>query len=141
MLQIKFKIIALLLLAALFFSGCEEEIYTQFCTKEKVPPVGIDCLNIESIDPEVDNFLKEQNIHVNITKECPFTLVGMHYHVKACKNPVANSRGADFDGYVKLQVFQNGVCYYRVQQDFKSSPWQKQMPHIVKRLKKDLNLH
>jgi len=64
----------------------------------------------------------------------------MHYHVKACKNPVANSVGADFDGYVKLQIFHKGSCYYRVQQDFKSAPWQEQMQHILEQLKKDLNL-
>lgn len=142
MVYINIKIALVALVAILFFSGCEEKVYTQFCSKGKLhvkmPPEAVNCLKVESIDSEVDTFLKQNIVTIPLTSECPFTLVGMHYHVKACKNPVANSRGADFDGYVKLQVFHNGACYYRVQQDFKSSPWQEQMSHIIKRLQKDL---
>jgi hypothetical protein len=64
----------------------------------------------------------------------------MHYHVDACKNPVANSVGSDFDGYVKLQIFHKGSCYYRVQQDFKHASWQEQMKHVLNQLKADLKL-
>jgi len=137
MVHINTQIIFVLLLATLFLTGCEEEVYTQFCNEKTL---HVKCLNIQSLDSSVDTLLKESLLHVDISNECPFTLQGIHYKVDACKNPVANSVGADFDGYVKLQVFHNGTCYYRIQQDFKSSPWQERMRHIVKRLQKDLNL-
>jgi hypothetical protein len=123
--------------AALFFCGCEEEVYSQFCSDEKL---HVNCLRIENHDENVTALLQEEFLHVKTSPECPFTLVGMHYHVKACKNPVANSLGADFDGYVRLQLFHEDACYYRIQQDFKNAPWQQKMRHIAKAFKNDLNL-
>ncbi len=137
MVPINTQIIFVLLLTTLFLTGCEEKIYTQFYSEKKL---HVNCLNIESLDSDVDALLKKTLSPLTISDECPFTLQGMHHHVKACKNPVANSVGADFDGYVKLQVFHNETCYYRIQQDFKSAPWQERMRHIAARLQKDLNL-
>ncbi len=137
MVPINTKIIFTLLLATLFLTGCEEKVYTQFCSEKKL---HVNCLNIESLDSDVNMLLKETLSYLTISDECPFTLQGMHHHVKACKNPVANSVGADFDGYVKLQVLHDGTCYYRIQQDFKSAPWQERMRYIAKRLQKDLKL-
>ncbi|GEM_PF-1103857 len=130
--------LALALLSALLISGCDTKIYTQFCTAEALE---IPCLRIDSTQDDVNTLLHPLFEDMNISSSCMFVLKGIHYEVKACSNPVAHSVGADFDGYVRVEVFHEGACYYRAQQDFKSAPWQQKMRELVQRLQTDLQLH
>ncbi len=132
------RALALTLLAVLLLSGCDTKIYTQFCTAEVLQ---IPCLRIDSMQDDVNALLRPLFDDMNVTASCAFVLQGIHYEVKACNNPVAHSVGADFDGYVRVEVFHEGECYYRAQQDFKSAPWQQKMQELVQRLKTDLQLH
>ena len=75
---------------------------------------------------------------IDHSQECLFTLQGTRHHVDACQNPVANSVGSDFDGYVKLQLFYKGHCYYRIQTDYKGRGWLAHFEKISARFKKDL---
>jgi hypothetical protein len=120
----------------LLFGGCND-IYTQFCSDRKIE---ITCLRIESGDEKIKTLLSSRFSHLPDAASCPFTLQGMRHHVDACKNPVANSIGADFDGYVKLQLFHRGECYYRIQTDFKGSGWESHFDEIADRLEEELAL-
>ncbi len=131
------KLLPFLALFPFIFGGCSSDIYSQFCTPEKVE---ITCLKLESLDDEVSKIMQTQFSEIEQSKTCMFTLQGMRHHVDACQNPVANSVGSDFDGYVKLQLFYKGTCYYRVQTDYKGRGWQPHMEEITETLKNDLNL-
>jgi hypothetical protein len=120
----------------LLFGGCNE-VYTQFCSDKKET---ITCLRIESNDEKIASLLSNRFAHLPETESCPFVLQGMRHHVAACKNPVANSIGADFDGYVKLQLFHHGECYYRIQTDFKGDGWESHFEEIADRLEEELAL-
>ncbi|MEA1916486.1 MAG: hypothetical protein U9N42_03035 [Campylobacterota bacterium] len=124
-----------LLLIAVVFSGCHE-IYTQFCQK-KVP---ITCIKIESLDSELEAKLKDSFREFNISKECKFKLKAHYHNVSSCKNPVANSLGADFDGYLNMQILNSKGCYFRVQQDYKGHSWRANYDDVVSRLKKELEI-
>ena len=130
------KQLAFLTALPFLFGGCND-IYSQFCTPEKVE---INCLKFESLDDEVSEMMQTAFSEVPHTKNCPFILQGMHHHVDACQNPVANSVGSDFDGYVKLQIFYKGTCYYRIQTDYKGRGWQPHLEEISERLKDELNI-
>lgn len=120
----------------ILFGGCND-VYTQFCSDKKEV---ITCLRIESADEKIEALLSRRFSHLPDTASCPFTLQGMRHHVDACKNPVANSVGADFDGYVKLQLFHKGECYYRIQTDFKGDGWESHLDEIASRLGEELAL-
>jgi len=131
------KLLPLLAVLPLFFGGCNSDIYSQFCTPEKVE---ITCLKLESLEDEVSQIMRLHFGKIAQSENCVFTLQGMRHHVDACQNPVANSVGSDFDGYVKLQIFHNGTCYYRVQADYKGRGWQSHMEEISEQLKEDLDI-
>ncbi len=132
------KLLPGLALFSLLFGGCSSDIYSQFCTAEKVK---INCFKLESLDGEVSQIMQTQFSQIDQRETCAFTLQGMRHHVDACQNPVANSVGSDFDGYVKLQVFYKGKCYYRVQTDYKGRGWQQHMEGISEQLKSDLAIN
>jgi len=131
------KLLPFLAVFPLLFGGCSSDIYSQFCTPEKVK---ITCLKLESLDEEVSKIMQTQFSKIAQRETCMFTLQGMRHHVDACQNPVANSVGSDFDGYVKLQLFYKGACYYRVQTDYKGISWQTHMEEISEQLKEDLDI-
>jgi hypothetical protein len=122
--------------AFFLFSGCvEHDVYDKFCYKEKLK---VDCLDIEA---PLDN-----SLYVKVVRDfgkyqndsCDFTLKAYYYNVKKCDNPVANSVGSDFDGYVNLQIFYKGNCYYKIQQDYKGESWEDSYDVISKKLKKTI---
>ena len=138
--KISYRTVKLLPVLAVFpilFGGCSSDIYSQFCTPEKVE---ISCFKLESLDNEVSKIMESYFAGMDHSETCAFTLQGMRHHVDACQNPVANSVGSDFDGYVKLQVFYKGSCYYRIQTDYKGKGWQHHLNSISEELKDELNL-
>ncbi len=130
--------LTLLLCTLLLCSGCESNIYTQWCIAK---PFKVSCLRIDRTHDDLYRLLHTLFSDVNISDSCLFTLQGIHYEVNACRNPIANALGSDFDGYVRLEVFRNKRCYYRIQQDFKQASWQQKMHELAERLKTDLQLH
>ncbi|MBD3825075.1 MAG: hypothetical protein IE916_11295 [Epsilonproteobacteria bacterium] len=124
-----------LLLLPLLFLACESEIYSSFCSPKKEPP---SCLKISALQADVKEELLKHFPPKLIQEECDYTLEAYHHSVKACSNPTAASLGADFDGYSRLTLNYKGECYYKIQQDYKSAPWQESMKRIVKQLKKDI---
>ncbi len=130
--------LATLTLALCLLSGCDTKIYTQFCTTDKTLPIS--CLRIDSAQHDVNALLHTLLNDMNLSDSCTFVLRGIHYEVDACNNPLVHAIGGDFDGYVRLQLFHEGSCYYRTQQDFKSAPWQQKMQELVQSIKTDLQL-
>ncbi len=121
-------VMALLTGALLLVTGCRET-YSQFCTQRAEK---IDCLR--PADASAEAVLNEHLPDV-ADEQCAYTFRLLHHEVKACTDPKAKAVGSDFDGYVKLQVFYGGVCYYRVQTDYKSGSWRSTLPELVKRMK------
>ena len=115
----------------LLFAGCRET-YSQFCTQQAEK---IDCLR-----PADTSAAAVLNRHLPEIADgtCAYTFRLVHHEVKACTDPKAKAVGSDFDGYVKLQVFYDGVCYYRAQTDYKSGGWQSAVPELMKRMQKEL---
>lgn len=121
----------LLALLPLLLAGCHK-VYSQFCgeTQEK-----IGCLR--PADPLSEEVLRRYMAGVE-EGSCPYVLKVSHYEVTACSAPRAKALGSDFDGYVKLQVFREGVCYYRAQLDYKSGDWRDALPKLTRAVTKEL---
>lgn len=115
----------------LLLGGCHE-IYSQYCDERAE---RIDCLR--GADAESETLLRRYLPGVE-DAACPYLLQVSHYEVKACNNPKANALGSDFDGYVKLQVFHRGSCYYRAQLDYKSGDWHDALPRLMEHLEVEL---
>ncbi len=121
------------LLPVLFFGGCDKKaIYSQFCTEETH---RIDCL--KPVDALSDTVL-EKYLPGVADGACPYRFKVSHYRVESCNNPKAKALGADFDGYVRMEIFDDEGCYYRLQQDFKSSSWESALPDLTRHLKTEL---
>jgi hypothetical protein len=119
------------LLLALLLGGCHQ-VYSQFCgeTKERIT-----CLRpADALAEEVlDRYLPGLE-----DAACPYVLQASHHEITACSAPGAKALGSDFDGYVKLQVYRGGSCYYRAQLDYKSGDWHDALPKLTRALRKEL---
>lgn len=115
----------------LLATGCRE-VYSQFCTDAKEK---LDCLR--PADTAAAEVLQHY-LPGYADETCPYTFQVVHHEVKACTDPKTKAVGSDFDGYVKLQVFNGGVCYYRVQMDYKSGDWGSTLPELAEHLEKEL---
>ena len=115
----------------LLVTGCAE-VYSQFCTAKKEK---ISCLR--PADAAADDVL-QRYLSSYADETCRYTFQVVHHEVKSCTDPKTKAVGSDFDGYVKLQVFDEGICYYRVQMDYKSGSWQNTLPELVEHLEKEL---
>lgn len=94
-------------------SGCHET-YQQFCTEARH-----DVTCFKAVDAYSSDVIKHY-LHVPEREDCPFHFKALQHEIHSCSNPTAKAVGSDFDGYVRLEVFYEGQCYYRIQQDYKS---------------------
>jgi hypothetical protein len=115
----------------LLATGCQE-IYSQFCSDKREK---IDCLR--PADAEARGVL-QQHLSGFADDTCGYMFQVVRHEVKACSDPKAKAIGSDFDGYVKFQVFRDGVCYYRVQMDYKSGGWRSTLPELAQQLEEEL---
>jgi len=103
------------LLAALLFWGCEKKIYQKEYDKPTTP---VTCLKLQS-----DNLLTKTLLQklYPFSEECPFVLKTTSHFVSTCTSARAKALGSDFDGFLRLELYEKNRLLFRDQIDFKGS--------------------
>ncbi|SNZ09427.1 hypothetical protein SAMN06265182_1522 [Persephonella hydrogeniphila] len=124
--------------AVLFITGCEnfyEKVYDEKIKIEKIP-----CLNVEEknaiLRAQIIRVLKKENI--KFRDNCPYTLKVNAKFLSQCNNPEAKSIGADFDGFLRFDLYRKGELVYRCQMDWKGEFSEEKIEDLVRKMKKDL---
>lgn len=102
------------LLAALILTGCmERQIYSEISDPSRIghPPA-----RVAVIDPTGD--LKTS---LKTDADSP-TRIEVYVHCAKCSSASAKALGSDFDGYVRITIFDNGSTIARAQMDYKGEP-------------------
>jgi len=99
------------------------------------PSHRIECLRVTSED-SILRFLLSKNGSISRLKRssCPFEIRATAHFVTSCTSPQAKALGSDFDGFLRLELLENGRLLYRNQQDFKGPLTQRVVDTLVERL-------
>lgn len=125
----------LLLALAAILAGCgKKEIYEKIYEKPHRP---LACLHIEAND-DIARFLLLKNLYLKkMQKEhCPFELKATAHFVKSCTSAQAKALGSDFDGFLRLELYENGKLLYRNQRDFKGALNDTVVKSLVEKVKR-----
>ncbi len=117
-------------LLGLLITGCDQKVYEKIYSK---PTTKITCLRLKSDNP-ITKYLLHQEY--NFTLQCPFTLKTTSHFVSTCTSAKAKALGSDFDGYLRLELWQNDRLLYRNQMDFKGCLDKHVVHTLLKRLQK-----
>ncbi|MEA3492466.1 MAG: hypothetical protein U9R27_11260 [Campylobacterota bacterium] len=119
----------------LLLSGCEDyPVYSGYLTDKK--DLSLPCITIDTFDPKLTKPLKK-NFESISSKSCNYHLNGYIHHVDSCSNPQVKSLGADFNGYIRLKIFDGNRSIYRIQSDFKSDE-DAALKRIIKQMKEEI---
>ena len=127
------------LLAIVIVVGCgKKEIYEKIYEKPHQP---VTCLKIEAKN-YIARFilLKNPTLKRLSSKSCPFTLKATSHFVTTCTSAQAKALGNDFDGFLRLELFENGKLLYRNQRDFKGCLDEAVVESLVERMKRSVGL-
>lgn len=101
-------------LLLVMLGGClDRQIYSEVSDPSRIghPPSSV-----QIIDPTGD--LKTTlNREENST-----TKIEVYVHCAKCSSPSAKALGSDFDGYVRITIFEEGKTIARAQMDYKGEP-------------------
>jgi hypothetical protein len=115
---------------AFLLTGCmEREIFTEIADPSRIghPPA-----TVVLIDPRGD-----VNSALKIDEESP-TKIEVYIHRAACSSPSAKALGSDFDGYVRITIFEESKTIARAQMDYKGEPTADMTQHLYDTLIKKL---
>ncbi|BCD61330.1 hypothetical protein NitYY0826_C0169 [Nitratiruptor sp. YY08-26] len=101
------------LLALLLFAGCNQKIYEKKYAKASKP---ITCLQLQVKNPLTKLYLAQE---YKFSAQCPFILRTTSHFVTTCTSAYAKALGSDFDGFLRLELYENKKLLYRNQIDFK----------------------
>ncbi|NPA03552.1 MAG: hypothetical protein GXO61_01695 [Epsilonproteobacteria bacterium] len=121
-----------LLLATLL--GCEKKIYQRHYTTASTK---IKCLTLQSDNLLIKELLKPL---YPFSKKCPFTLKTTSNFLSQCTSAYSKAFGSDFDGFLRLEVFEREKLLFRNQIDFKGSLDEKVVKKLFLNLKTQLPL-
>ncbi|BCD59419.1 MULTISPECIES: hypothetical protein [unclassified Nitratiruptor] len=124
----------LLGLLPLLFLGCESRVYKKIYAYPSIP---ITCLKLKASNPIVAYALQKR---IDFQNSCPFILKTTSHFVATCSSAKAKALGSDFDGFLRLELFENNKLLYRDQVDFKGCITQKIVDTLLQSLQKDMKL-
>jgi len=127
------------LVALLLVAGCgKKEIYEKIYEKPHRP---VSCLKIEAKN-DITRYvlLKNPKLKQLAAQQCPFTLKAISHYVTSCTSAQAKALGSDFDGFLRLELFENGKLLYRNQRDFKGCLNEGIVESLVKKMEQRIGL-
>jgi hypothetical protein len=119
--------------------GCaKKEIYEKIYEKPHRP---VTCLTIESQN-DITRYilLKNPTLRKLNAKRCPFVLKATSHYVTSCTSAQAKALGSDFDGFLRLELFENGRLLYRNQRDFKGCLDEEIVESLVKKMERSVGI-
>ncbi|BCD67291.1 hypothetical protein [Nitratiruptor sp. YY09-18] len=114
----------------MFFIGCGQKIYEK---KYSAPSKHITCLKLQTSNPLTKYYIEKL---YNFSQNCPFILRTTSHFVSSCSSAKAKALGSDFDGFLRLELFENGRLLYRNQADFKGCLRQDLVKRLFMRMRK-----
>lgn len=134
----KYKLILGLFLA-LIFLGCENKIYTKIYDK-KLAKEKIECLKLTSDNLIIEDVVKNHPFIKKLLKNsCPYSLKITSNYITSCSSAKAKALGSDFDGFVRFDIYKDGIHIYRNQRDFKGKFTNKIADSLINKMREDLN--
>lgn len=126
----------ILLFAALLLGGCGD-IYTHVYDREAASK-KIGCLKIEGSVSECQALRHHPFIQKLQTSPCSYRLVASGNTVTSCSSYMGKAIGADFDGYIRLDLYRDQKLIWRIQRDFKGELNDRIVDSLVKKMQSDL---
>ncbi|BAF69267.1 hypothetical protein [Nitratiruptor sp. SB155-2] len=121
-------------LLPLLFLGCESRVYKKIYA---IPSTPVTCLKLQAANPIIAYALQKR---IDFQNDCPFILKTSSHFISTCTSVKAKALGSDFDGFLRLELFENNKLLYRDQVDFKGCVTQKIVDTLLQSLQKDMKL-
>jgi len=119
-------------------AGCENKnpVYSGFCDDANVS-LPLHCVKVDIKNDIILSGNLKESMKDKISSNCPYIVKGEIYRTTKCNSIEAKSIGTDFNGYVRINIFQDNKCIYKVQSDFKNDE-DSAIKLVLERLKKEL---
>lgn len=129
-------VIACVYLFLLVVCESKNTVYSGFCDDANVS-LSLSCVKVDIKNDIIlfGNF--KEAMKDKISDNCPYRVEGEIYRASKCNSIAAKSTGVDFNGYVRLNIFQGNKCIYKVQSDFKNDE-NAAIKRVLETLKKEL---
>jgi len=127
-----------LLIGFFIFISCEK-FYSKIYD-EKIQEKIIDCINLEESDLKMAELIKISLLKegINVKQDCPFSLKVNYRLLSQCNSLTGRSIGADFDGFLRFDIFNRKKLVYRCQMDWKGDFGKEKIRKLIKLMKEDL---
>ena len=128
----------IIILSIFFLTSCEN-FYSKVYDK-KIKEKTISCISFKGDGSKTSKLIKNtlKKERIPIKENCPYTLKPSYKLVSECDNPSVKSIGADFDGFLRFEIFDKDKLVYRCQMDWKGEFGEKRVKDLIKEMKKDL---
>jgi len=102
-------------------AGCENKnpVYSGFCDDTNIS-LPLSCIKIDMDNDIILAHNVKEAMKAKITDNCSYRIEGEIYRTAKCNSIEAKSIGADFNGYVRLNILYGNKCIYKIQSDFKN---------------------
>lgn len=132
------NIFAIACIYLLFLSGCESKnpVYSGFCDDTNVS-LPLHCVKVDMQNDIILSSNFKETMKDKISNNCPYNVKGEIYRTAKCNSIEAKSIGVDFNGYVRINIFQGNKCIYKVQSDFKNDE-DAAIKRVLETLRKEL---
>jgi hypothetical protein len=117
--------------------GCERDLYEATYAKPSRP---ITCIDVEADEITRYVLLKNPILKTLQKRECPFALKVTSRYITSCTSAQAKALGSDFDGFLRLELYEDGRLLYRNQQDFKGCLTGAVVDRLVDKMKERYGL-
>ncbi len=123
---------------SVFFAGCESRnpVYSKFYNDTNIS-LPLSCIKVNIYNDIILSYNVKEAMKDKISDNCPYRIEGEIYRASKCNSIAAKSTGVDFNGYVRLNIFQGNKCIYKVQSDFKNDE-DASIKRVIETLKKEL---
>ena len=132
---------SLMLFIVLFlFVGCETKPYTKVYTKvdlKNISKIQVDCENKQFRKFAIDSL---QDFDLQIDKNSDYHIELIYtYYKKGCNNPLASAESRNYNGFVRLSLFQKKKRLYICQKDFTGDIDEDLIEYLVEIMIDDLD--
>jgi hypothetical protein len=116
-----------------------ENFYSKIYDK-KIKEKTIYCVSFEGDNSKTSELIKNTLIEegINVKQNCSFSLKATYKLLSQCNSPTGKSIGADFDGFLRFELFERGKLVYRCQMDWKGEFGKDRVKDLIEKMKEDL---
>ena len=109
----------ILFLVLFLFTGCETKPYTKVYKEvnlKNISTIQLDCEN-KQFRKFIINSLQDFDSQIDKKSDYRIEFIYSYYH-KGCNNPLASAESRNYNGFIRLSLFQKKKRLYICQKDF-----------------------